>query len=137
MFVCFFSAKITGCEQLILNMSRSGLLFSTSEVLDAVAESALLPLMLQVKLDLPFGRFLNSRRQMLPGKMRALALFLKGACCSSSGLVVSRSLSPCVYLQNTSKPRIPHTNFLCEEKRKKFFSANNLLKVFKTKPHAK
>lgn len=75
---------------------------SISEVLDDVTLSAWVPLMLQVKLCLPLGRFLNSRRQMLPGKMRALARFLKGACCSSLGSVVSRSLSPCVYLQNTS-----------------------------------
>lgn len=76
------------------------LLFSTTEVLVTGAESP--TLMLQVKVDLPLGRFLYSRRQMLPGKMRALARFLKGACCSSDGSVVSKRRSPCVYLQKTS-----------------------------------
>lgn len=84
----------------VVTTSAGRLLFSTTEVFVAMVESAYL--MLQVKLDLPFGRFLNSSRQLLPGKMRALARFLKGACCSSSGSVVSKSLSPFVYLQNGS-----------------------------------
>lgn len=79
---------------------KASLLFSTTEVFDAVLESAYL--MLQVKLDLPLGRFLYISRQMLPGKRRTLARFLKGACCSSSGSVVSKSLLPFVYLQNGS-----------------------------------
>lgn len=44
---------------------KASLLFSTTEVFDAVLELAYL--MLQVKLDFPLGRFLYSSRQMLPG----------------------------------------------------------------------
>lgn len=53
---------------------KAGLLFSTTEVLEAVAESAYT--MVQVKLDLPLGRFLYSSLQMLPGKRRTLACFV-------------------------------------------------------------